>query len=206
MRRVVMKPYIAVSAVLVLVVLGSGCVSRHSYAKRQFVLEAIRSDQPAGPSHDVVLAVRGFTIDPVCDSLGLLCRKGESEYESDFYNQFLVAPQALISSQTRAWLAQSGKFKTVLEPGSLIEATHVLEGNVLALYGDFRGQGLPQAVMQIRVFAVANKASGSQITFARDYRASREAAGQTAEALVAAFNQCLEQILTELETDLGESL
>lgn len=60
--------------------------------------------------------------------------------------------------------------------------------------------------MQIRVFAVANKASGPQIAFARDYRASREATGQTAEALVAAFNQCLEQILTELETDLGESL
>jgi cholesterol transport system auxiliary component len=201
-----MKSCVAVSAVLVLVVLGSGCVSRHSYAKRQFVLEANRPDQPAGPSHDVVLAVRGFTIDPVCDSLGLLCRKGESEYESDFYNQFLVAPQALISSQTRAWLTQSGKFKTVLEPGSLIEATYILEGNVLALYGDFRGQGLPQAVMQIRVFAVANKASGPQIAFARDYRASREATGQTAEALVAAFNQCLEQILTELETDLGESL
>lgn len=206
MRRVAMKPCIAVSAVLVLAAMCSGCVSRHPYAKRQFVLEANRPDQPAGPSHDVVLAVRGFTIDPVCDSLGLLCRKGESEYESDFYNQFLVAPQALISSQTRAWLAQSGKFKAVLEPGSLIEATHVLEGNVLALYGDFRGQGLPQAVMQIRVFAVANKASLPRIAFARDYRASREAAGQTAEALVAAFNQCLEQILAELETDLGESL
>ncbi len=192
--------------VALLVLLCSGCVSRHSYAKRQFVLEASRPAQPAGSEHDVVLAVRGFTVDPVCDGRGLLCRKGESEYESDFYNEFLVAPQALISSQTRKWLAQSGTFQTVLEPGSLIEPTHTLEGNVLALYGDFRGQGQPRAVMQIRVFVIANKGSRPQIVFSRDYQASHRAEGQTADALVTALNRCLEQVLSELEEDLGEAM
>ena len=38
------------------------------------------------------LAVRGFTLDPVYDCRGLMYRKGESEYESDFYHEFLVAP------------------------------------------------------------------------------------------------------------------
>lgn len=206
MTRTVLKLYLYVSAVPLLAVVCSGCVSSHSYSKRQFVIEAARPAQPVGQRHDVVLAVRGFTIDPVCDSRGLLYRKGESEYESDFYNEFLVAPQALISSQTRNWLAQSGAFKTVLEPGSLIEATHVLEGNVLALYGDFRGSGLPQAVMQVRVFLVANTGSEPEIIFTRDYRASHRAETQTADALVAAMNQCLEQVLSELERDLGEVL
>ncbi len=206
MTRTVLKLYLYVSAVPLLAVVCSGCVSSHSYSKRQFVIEAARPAQPVGQRHDVVLAVRGFTIDPVCDSRGLLYRKGESEYESDFYNEFLVAPQALISSQTRNWLAQSGVCKTVLEPGSLIEATHVLEGNVLALYGDFRGSGLPQAVMQVRVFLVANTGSEPEIIFTRDYRASHRAETQTADALVAAMNQCLEQVLSELERDLGEVL
>ena len=190
-------------------VLCSGCVSRHSYTKRQFVLEATRPAQPAQPTRqrrDAVLAVRGFTIDPVCDCKGLLCRKGESEYESDFYNEFLIAPQALISSQTRKWLAQSGVCQTVLEPGSLVEPTHTLEGNVLALYGDFRGQGLPQAVMQIRVFVVANKGSRPQIAFSRDYQASHGAEARTADALVTAWDRCLEQVLSELEKDLSEAL
>ena len=206
MTRAFVKPCIYVSMALLLVAMCSGCVNRYTYAKHQFVLEATRPAQPVGQRHDVVLAVRGFTIDPVCDSRGLLYRKGESEYESDFYNEFLIAPQALISSQSRNWLAQSGVFKTVLEPGSLIEATHILEGNVLALYGDFRGPGLPQAVMQVRVFLVANTGSEPEIIFTRDYRASHRAETQTADALVAAMNQCLEQVLSELERDLGEVL
>jgi len=187
-----------------MVIACSGC-GRHSYTKRQFVLEASRPTLPAGPSRDAVLAVRGFAVDPVCDSQGLLYRKGESEYESDFYNEFLIAPEALITSQTRSWLAQSGKFKTVLEPGSLVEATHILEGNVLALYGDFRGRDVPEAVMQIRVFLVANQGSDPKIVLARDYRASEQAGARTAEALVAAWDRCLAQILSELEKDLGDT-
>ena len=130
-----------------------------SAAKHQFVLEATRPAQPVRQPHDVVLAVRGFTIDPLYDGRGLKYRKGESEYEADFYNEFVIAPQVLLSSQTRNWLSRSGMFQTVLETGSLVEATHILEGNVLVLYGDFRDRKLPQAVMQIRIFLIANKGS-----------------------------------------------
>lgn len=204
MTRAVSRP--CAQVVLLLAILCAGCVSRHSYTKRQFVLEATRPAQPVRQHPDIVLAIRDFTIDPVCEGRGLLCRKGESEYEADFYHEFLIAPQALISSQTRQWLAQSGIFQAVLEPGSLVEATHILEGNVLALYGDFREQGLPQAVMQIRVFVVASKGPRPQIVLARDYRASCRAEGQSAEALVAAWDRCLEQVLSELEKDLDEAL
>jgi ABC-type uncharacterized transport system auxiliary subunit len=74
---------------------------------------------------------------------------------------------------------------------------------VLALHGDFRGPGQPQAVMQIRVFLLANKRSGPELVFSRDYQASYRAQEQTAEALVAALNQCLAQVLAELEKDLA---
>jgi ABC-type uncharacterized transport system auxiliary subunit len=153
-----------------------------------------------------VLAVRDFTSDPVYEGRGLIYRKSESEYEADFYNEFVIAPQALLSSQTRNWLSRSGMFKTVLEPGSLVEPTHILEGNVLVLYGDFRGRDLPQAVMQVRVFLIAGTRAEPQVVFTRDYQASRQAQAPTADALVAAFDRCLEQILSALEEDLGKVL
>jgi ABC-type uncharacterized transport system auxiliary subunit len=191
---------------LLVIVLGSGCAARRSYAKRQFVLEATRPAQPARQRPDVVLAVRGFAIDPLYDGKGLKYRKSESEYESDFYNEYVIAPQVLLGSQTRNWLSRSGMFRTVLEPGSLIEPTHILEGNVLVLHGDFRDRNLPQAVMQIRFFLVASKGSQPEIVFTRDYQASHEAQAPTADALVAAFDRCLEQILSALEEDLGKAL
>ncbi len=195
-----------VPTILLLALLGSGCLGRHTYTKRQFVLEAARPAQPPGQTRDIVLAVRSFTIDPAYSSRGLVYRKGESQYESDFYHEYLIAPQDLITSQTRNWLAQSGLFKTVLEPGSLLQATYVLEGNVLALYGDLRGQDLPQAVLQIRFFLLAAKESKFQIVFTRAYQASQQAQQKTADALVAALDQCLAQILSELEKDLGTVL
>jgi hypothetical protein len=206
MTRVFAKPGISVTVALLLAVLGLGCTSRRPYAKHQFVLEATRPAPPARQPHEVVLAVRDFTIDPVYEGRGLLFRKGESEYETDFYNEFLIAPQALLSSQTRHWLFRSGMFKTVLEPGSLVEPTHILEGGVLFLYGDFRGRSLPQAVLAIRIFLIGGTRAQPKVVFTREYRASHEAQAPTAGALVAALDRCLEQILAALEEDLGKVL
>ncbi len=200
------KPGIPVRVALLLAALCSGCVSRPSYVKHQFVLEAARPAQPARPPHDIALAVRDFTIDPVYEGRGLVYRKGESEYESDFYNEFLIAPQTLVSSQTRAWLSRSGMFGTVLEPGSLVEPTHILEGTVLVLQGDFRGGKPPQAVMEIRIFLIVGTRTQPEVVFTRDYRAVHEAQARTADALVTAFDRCLEQILSALEQDLGKVL
>jgi hypothetical protein len=97
-------------------------------------------------------------------------------------------------------------FKTVLEPGSLVGPTHILESTVLALYGDFSSGNLPQAVMQVRIFLVASKGSQPEIVFTRDYQAAQEAQAPTAGALVAAFDRCLEQILSALEADLEKVL
>jgi ABC-type uncharacterized transport system auxiliary subunit len=202
MTRAFVKP--GIPAAVLLAALCSGCAGRQPYAKHQFVLEAARPAQPPGPPHDVALAVHGFTIDPVYEGTGLRYRKAESEYESDFYNEFVIAPQVLIGSQTRNWLSQSGLFQNVLEPGSLLEATHVLEGNILVLYGDFRGGKVPQAVMAIRFFLIAIQSSPPQVVFTRDYQTSHQAQAPTAGALVAAFDRCLEQILSALEEDLGK--
>ncbi len=204
MTTAFVKPGIPVA--LLLAALCSGCMSRQPYAKHQFVLEAARPAQPARPPHDVALAVRDFTIDPVYEGKGLVYRKGESEYESDFYNEFVIAPQILVSSQTRAWLSRSGMFGTVLEPGSLVGPTHILEGSVLVLHGDFRGGKQPQAVMEIRIFLIGGTRAQPEVVFTRDYRVSQQAQAPTAGALVAAFDRCLEQILSALEEDLGKVL
>ena len=206
MTRAFVTPRFYVSMALLLAGLCAGCAGGRSYTKHQFVLEAARPAQPARPPHDVALTVRDFTIDPAYEGRGLVYRKGESEYESDFYHEFLIAPPALLSSQTRNWLYRSGLFKTVLEPGSLVEPTHLLEGTVLVLYGDFRDQKTPRAVIQIRFFLITGTRAQPQVVFTRDYQASREAQAPTADALVAAFDRCLEQILSALEDDLAKAL
>ena len=140
----------------------SGCGPK-PYNKRYYVLDVKRKAEAARSSNEVILVVRRFTIDSAFDSKGLVYRKGEFEYESDFYNEFLISPSAMVTEKTRTWLSQSGLFARVLDKGSYVGSTHTLEGNITALYGDLRSKSSPREVMELRVFLIAEKAPNPRI-------------------------------------------
>jgi len=195
---------IALCNLMIVSMILPGCGSRIAYNQRNFVLETSRNSPQQKTSKDVILDVKNFSIDTTFSTKSLVYRKGQSEYETDFYNQFLIRPDDMITEKTRSWLSESGLFKWVLELGSYTDATHVLEGNITALYGDFRDNSSPKASMKIRVFLV--KLPEKSVVFGKTYEAVLEVKSQTAEALVEAFDNCLRQILTDLEKDLRAKL
>ena len=185
---------------MILSMLLSGC----GYNRRNFVLEVSRDRPQQEISKDVVLDVQSFNVDTAFSNRSLVYRKNQSEYETDFYNQFLIRPEDMITEKTRSWLSESGLFELVLEPGSYIDASHVLEGNIITLYGDFRDKSSPKATMKIRFFLI--KLSGKSVVFAKTYETTSESNERTAESLVEAFDNCLTNILSDLEEDLREHL
>ena len=185
---------------MILSMLLSGC----GYNRRNFVLEVSRDRPQQEISKDVVLDVQSFNVDTAFSNRSLVYRKNQSEYETDFYNQFLIRPEDMITEKTRSWLSESGLFELVLEPGSYIDASHVLEGNIITLYGDFRDKSSPKATMKIRFFLI--KLSGKSVVFAKTYETTSESNERTAESLVEAFDNCLTNILSDLEEDLREQL
>jgi len=182
----------------------SGCGSRTAYNQRNFILETSRNRPQQKISKDVILNVQSFSVDTTFSTKNLVYRKGQSEYETDFYNQFLVRPEDMITEKTRSWLSESGLFKWVLEPGGYTDATHMLEGNIIALYGDFRDESSPKATIKIRFFLV--KLSGKSVVFGKTYEKVSEVGDRTAESLIEAYENCLANILTDLEKDLAEKL
>ncbi len=185
---------------MILSMLLSGC----GYNRRNFVLEVSRDRPQQEISKDVILDVQSFNVDTAFSNRSLVYRKKQSEYETDFYNQFLIRPEDMITEKTRSWLSESGLFELVLEPGSYIDASHVLEGNIITLYGDFRDKSSPKATMKIRFFLI--KLSGKSVVFAKTYETTSESNERTAESLVEAFDNCLTNILSDLEEDLREQL
>ena len=176
-----------------------GCGGPNPYNKRQFVLDVNLAGQSIAGDGEVILDVRRFTIDSRFDSKGIVYRKGELEYEADFYNEYLVAPEVMITEQTRMWLSRTGLFKKVLEPGSLLEPTHTMEANITALYADFTTESAPAAVMEASFFVIAHEPSEGTIVYANDYKASASLAGRTPEDIIRGLNQCLEQVLSDLQ-------
>jgi len=176
-----------------------GCADRNLYNKRYFVLDVKRPAEGLIEDAEVVLEVRRFSIDSRFDSKDMVYRRGEFEYESDFHNEYLVAPEVMITDQVRRWLANSGLFKKVLEPGSLLEATHTMEGSITELYADFSNESEPLAVIEIDFFVIQHQPSEKALVYSQHYKASEVIEGRSPESVVEGLNRCLETILSNLE-------
>ena len=184
----------------------AGC-GQESYDKQHYILDTQRASSAVAGNNTNILEVRRFTIASAFNSKSLIYRIGEFEYESDFYNEFLVSPAVMITEKARNWLSTSGLSRRVLDPTSYVDPTHVIEGNVIALYGDFRGEARPTAVMEVRIFLLETKTGKEPvIVFGKTYKSSVGLESEGPEDLVSAFDRCLVEILTNLEEDLAERL
>ena len=193
-------------AFMCLVVL-SGCSSTDTYNKKYYVLNVDRQREPVGTQTDYILEVRRFTIDSVYSGSELVYRVDDSEYESDFYNEFLATPSAMITDETRNWLSRSRLFKRVLDTGSQIDPTHIIEGNITALYGDFRDNSSPKAIIEMRLFLLKAEIGDEPVpVFGKTYTSSVRIESKGPERLVEALSRCLQKILSSLESDLAERL
>jgi len=183
----------------------TGCVSlKKEYPEKQFfVLEAERNGAPASSARPVILTVRKCRIAPRCEARGFVYRTGELTYVSDFYNQFFLPPDEMITGEVRRWLERSGLFRHVVDPSSQAEPTHALEAAVTALHGDFSDKHSPRAVLEMKFALIDLARAPAEIVFERDYR--REVALEKAAAadLAAGLSDALGQVLAEFEKDLS---
>jgi cholesterol transport system auxiliary component len=182
-----------------------GC-GHKPYEKTYFYLNVQRPYEANKTDSELVLELRTFAIDAAFNSKGLVYRTNEFEYEADFYNELLVWPATMVTEKTRTWLSQTGLFARVIAGASHLQPTHGLEGNITALYGDLRDSAKPAAVMEIRFFLMEDDTSKERLIWAKAYKGSCDVSEQTAQALVEAFDRCLERILSELEKDLEAKL
>jgi len=199
-----MNAFVCLAIVLSGIVVG-GC-SQGTATQEYYILEASRKAAPIAAPVDATLEIRRLTVNSAFATKNLVYRTGEFQYEPDFYREFLISPGPMITEHTRRWLADSGLFKQVLPSGSQIAPTHSLEGTVVALYGDFRDESAPIAVLEIRFFLVDHKVPDGAVVFSKSYRAANPVLVRTVQALMDALSKDLADILTRLEADLQKAL
>ena len=187
---------------LLIVLFSPGCAGRKAIVKDTFLLDAQRGGAAVQAASETILAVQPFSIAPAFQGKGLVYRTGDNQYESDFYNEYFVSPSAMMTDQTRNWLAESGAFAQVLSPISSVEPTHILEGHIKQVAADVRDKANPQAVLEISFYLLQQHKRERAIRFQKTYSAMQPLESRTAPACVVALNQCLTEILGNLEKDL----
>ncbi len=185
-----------------------GCINlERSYPeKRYFILDVSRDVGISSPDTGIVLTVRRFRISPQYEGKGFVYRLADLSYESDFYNEFFIPPASLITEEIRQRLAGSGLFRHVVTPSSHLDTAYVLEGAVTALYGDYSVSAAPKAVLEMQFFLLDETSTSPKIIYQSQYRKEEPLKGNTPDALVKSWNNALDQILTEFETDLKENI
>lgn len=193
---------------ILLAVLAAACAppfSKPQALERRFYAVTAPRPQATAPSQaKTVLKVRPFQISPAYQSKEMVYRLGDTQFESDFYNAFFVAPAPALAQQTEEWLGRSGLFGNVVDSTSQLTDTHVLEAVVNAMYGDFRDKTNPKAILEVQFFLLRNKDDRYQMAFAKSYAQAVpfSAAFTNASKLAEAYNTALAQILAELEKDM----
>ncbi len=100
-------------------------------------------------------------------------------------------------------MCQSDLFQTVVEPGSVLKPNTMAEVTVLELYGDFRRPPEAAAVLTLR-FVVLDSPDGipGKLAFEGEYSRRVSLRARNATALMAGWNEALNQILAQLGSDL----
>jgi cholesterol transport system auxiliary component len=174
--------------------------------RRYYLVEAPRPPASAPAAPDAVLRVGPFRMEAAFTGRQLVYRVSEFRYETDYYHQFLVTPEVMLSEQTRDWLVDAGLFRQVVASDGPAAPTYTLTGTVTALYGDFRVPAAPLAVLEIRWTLVGPAPGRHAAPLVWTVRAASPIADRTADAVVAALSDSLAQVLTQLADDLRRQL
>lgn len=191
-----------------LILIGlAGCVDlKAAYPDRRFyVIDAERTGTARAGEEKTVLRVRRLAASKMCDQSELVSRTGETTYESDFYNVLFVPPALQVGDLTERWLRSSGLYGSVIGSGSSLLETHVLEGNLIALYGDSRKPDDVIAVIELQFMLMRVSSDPVLVIFEKTYREEIPLAQGDPASLVKAWGKGLRKILTALEEDMARA-
>lgn len=198
---------LAITAAALLSACVASPLNRPAPERRLYNISAQRQETAAPAADKTVLKVRPLQVSPAYQGKEMVYRLGEVQFEQDYYNAFFVQPAQNLTQQTQQWLARSGIFSNVVDSTSQVMDTHLLEGMVNALYGDFRDQGAPKAVLEVQFFLLKNRNDNYTVAFSKSYAKSVPFSPgfKDASGLAEACNKALTEVLTELEKDLHDA-
>jgi uncharacterized lipoprotein YmbA len=180
-----------------------GALSKPYPEKSFFAIDAGPTPAATQALREGSLRVRRLRVAKPYDGLTFVYKTGGSEFRTDYYNGFIAAPEALLTSETIRWLSTAGPFASVVDGASSAPSRYVLEGNVTTFCGDMTDAKAPKAVLEARFFLLDDTGAEPRILYQRSYRSVVPLDGDGPAALVAAWGRAWREVLTQLTQDLS---
>jgi ABC-type uncharacterized transport system auxiliary subunit len=182
----------------------AGCFEKQQFDKQRYWLDVQRPETISNKTSAAILSIEPFSIDSAFRTNSIVYKKTAYEFESDFYTEYLIPPAKMITEQTRQWLSNSGLFVRVLQPGSTMKPTHILEGHISKIYIDTSANNQVAAQLEISLYLLNNKRK--QILLGKTYTTTEPMDSAKAEDYFKAMEVATAKILQQYENDLDKLL
>jgi len=185
----------------VIMMCPTGCLDlKKSYPeKRSFVLDVGAPPQETPANGAIVLKINKLRVSPIFAGRAMVYRVADLQYETDFYDEWFVAPGTLVTQQVHQWLSRSAGFEMVVVGTNHVEPTHLLEGTVTEFYGDFRAA--PRAVLGLELHLL--DAIHERQFFRRTYHQDVPLSDQSSDALARGLTEALRAVLVDVAKDIA---
>jgi cholesterol transport system auxiliary component len=192
-------PWLILPAIFLL----SGCLrlEKPYPQKSSYSLETTPDAVARQPLSSRILQIGKFDSAPSYRSKTFIYRTGEQTWQADYYHEFFTPPAAMLTEQCRRWLQQTGLFGQINQSG-YPPATDLLQGRIVALYGDYRPGQAPMAVLELRLTLINDSRNPAQTILDQLYRRRLPLVDREPATLVQAWNEALTDILREFEGHL----
>jgi cholesterol transport system auxiliary component len=188
-------------------VLGAtSCLSGPAQAPRTFSIDPPAPQSPVSTG-SVILALARVEVMAPYSGQSLVYSTGEHGFQRDPYAKFIAPPSSLLTAAIRGYLANADFVRDVVAPGDSKLSAVTIEVAVSKLAGELRVGG-SSAVLVMRIRVRSSPGSDHELSeiLIKNYTASIPIAQATAQAVVNAWNQGLENIMAQFQSDLRTSL
>ncbi|MEE3876990.1 ABC-type transport auxiliary lipoprotein family protein [Vibrio sp. YYF0003] len=182
----------------------AGCsINEPVESPKHYTIVLDDSDKTFSPKFEFLL-IDSVRVDSPFNNTQMVFRLSDVSFETDYYNRYISEPSTLIESHLPTTLTRSGLVEHAVPYSSGVSTPLVLKTIVTQLYGDFRKDQTPTAVMEIQFILVDSSSVRPTIIFDKKILRQVDLSERTPEAYARGLGVALTQILEVLSVEISQ--
>lgn len=191
----------------------SGCggiLKQPPVAKGYFAIEVAAENQNSTSQSPAahragVLRVGTIRVSPPYDAATFVYRLGPTQFDTDYYNNFIAPPASLLTGSLVQWLDAHGPM-TVVDSASGLQSKLRLEGNVTDFYIDSSNKAAPTAVVGGRFFLIRQYQNADELALELPFHETAPVRSRSPADFAAALSQAWQRVLVKLTQALDHEV
>ena len=196
-----MRNLLILLAVVTIFASSCGQLKRKYPARNFYTLEISQLENVESHGKEYLKVVR-VRVNPDYYRQDFNYKISDIQFENDYYNQFYKSVDVIVFAELYNWMSNSGLFKQVLSPNSIIETNYYLYANIVDIYADFTGP-TPKSVLNMQFFLIDESGAQPELTYTNVYRQDVALADSLPPAIVEGWSTGLKNIFTDFQKDLS---